>query len=165
MSYIDTSVIVAALDQRNERRGAALSFFKEEGEKLVSEITLVELASILSRRRELILSIAEKLRVEPEKAVAASIAYVLSRFGLRYVRLRSDPEFTMLGWMSKPFAAAAEIAPRYRLRTLDTLHIAYAMLMREEGVGVESIVTMDKDFLKITGVLEKETGLRIRVLA
>jgi len=50
MSYIDTSVIVASLDPLDPRRELALGVLEKLRDKRVSELVLAELASIVSRR-------------------------------------------------------------------------------------------------------------------
>jgi predicted nucleic acid-binding protein len=51
MSYVDTSIIVAALDYLDPRRELALEILEKKEDKKISELVLVELVSILSRRR------------------------------------------------------------------------------------------------------------------
>jgi predicted nucleic acid-binding protein len=54
MSYVDTSIIVAALDYLDPRRELALEILEKKEDKKISELVLVELASILSRRRNVL---------------------------------------------------------------------------------------------------------------
>ncbi len=61
MSYIDTSVIVAALDPLDPRQNSARETLEKEEYKIVSELVIAELASVLSRREELVSSIADQL--------------------------------------------------------------------------------------------------------
>ncbi len=49
MSYIDTSVIVAALDPADPRRPKALKELENRDVKLVSELVIAELSSVLSK--------------------------------------------------------------------------------------------------------------------
>jgi predicted nucleic acid-binding protein len=52
MNYIDTSVIVAALDPLNQRQKSAKEILEKE-DKVISELVLAELASILNRKETL----------------------------------------------------------------------------------------------------------------
>ncbi|MEM3520711.1 MAG: PIN domain-containing protein, partial [Thermoproteota archaeon] len=50
MSYVDTSIIVAALDPEDPLQKSASMILKNEEDKIVSELVLLELTSVLSRR-------------------------------------------------------------------------------------------------------------------
>ena len=50
MSYIDTSVVVSSLDHLDPRRELALGVLEKLRDKRVSELVLADLASIVSRR-------------------------------------------------------------------------------------------------------------------
>jgi len=52
MSYIDTSVIVASLDPEDPRSNEAKKILENEKCKIISELVLVELASVISRRKK-----------------------------------------------------------------------------------------------------------------
>ena len=67
MSYIDTSVIVASLDPRRE---LALGVLEKLRDKRVSEIVLAELASIVSRRINVLHKTLRRIGVRDELAVA-----------------------------------------------------------------------------------------------
>jgi len=52
MSYVDTSAIVAALDLQDPRHRDVRNLLEEEKDKVVSELVLAELASMVVRREE-----------------------------------------------------------------------------------------------------------------
>ena len=54
MSYVDTSIIVAALDKLDSRQRLALRVLEKGENKRVSELVLAELASILARRKSML---------------------------------------------------------------------------------------------------------------
>ncbi len=164
MSYIDTSVIVAALDPQDPRMEKARSLLGEKGDKVVSEIVLVELASLLSRRTEITRTLAARLGLSGEEAVVAVILYILRRFGLRYRGVSGAARLPLLGRVYQPVATAIELAPRAKLRTLDLLHIAYAKLLKERGEAVERLVTMDKGFEKARRALREDLGIDLYVV-
>ena len=64
MSYVDTSVIVAALDQLDPRHQQARALLEKDEYKLV----IAELASVLPRRREIVSGIAKELGLSPGEA-------------------------------------------------------------------------------------------------
>lgn len=51
MRYIDTSVIVSALDPLDQEHDLARRVIRVRGDKVVSELTLVEMTSVIRRRQ------------------------------------------------------------------------------------------------------------------
>ena len=164
MSYVDTSVIVVALDPKDSRREHARSFLESDEYKVVSELVLVELASALSRRNELLLSLASKLGVSNELLVTASLLYILRRFKLKYraitVRTRPLP----FGRIYAPVAVATELSSTLRLKTLNLLHVAYVKILKEEGEPIRTLVTADSDFKRIKKELRDSIGVEVLLL-
>ncbi len=163
MSYVDTSVIIAALDTRDPRFRAARELLEKEKYKVVSEIVLSELASVVARREDLVSSIASTLRLGVEEAIMAILVYIIKRFRLKYKNIRGRTRIPLLGDAYKPIAIAVELSPRTKLRTLDLLHIAYAMLLKDEGEPIERLVTADKDFEKARDTL-KSAGIELHII-
>lgn len=162
MSYVDTSVIVAALDPTDHRRDIAREFLEGERDKVVSELTLVELASVLSRsphRGRLL----EKLGVREELLIPTLLFYIMKRFKLRLALLKGSVRLPPLGEVYLPVAEALELSIRAQLRTLDLLHLAYAKLLRESGEGIERIITLDENF-KIKTPLERRLNIEVQLL-
>ncbi len=164
MSYIDTSIIVAALDPQDPRLKKARALLEEEENKIISEIVLAELASIIARREEITASMANKLGTTREEAVVAILLYILHRFKLRYKTTEGTARLPLLGRVQKPIATAIELAPRARLRTLDLLHIAYAKLIKDEGEPIQRIITADSNFEKTREMLKEEIGIDLHVI-
>jgi predicted nucleic acid-binding protein len=84
VAYTDTSVIVAALDPSDPRCRKARRLLEDGGYRVVSELTLVELASAVSRRGELLSSLAGAIGADEELTLSAALLYLLKRFNLRY---------------------------------------------------------------------------------
>jgi len=155
VSYVDTSIVVAALDIQDPRHDKVLALLEKESEKIVSEIVLAELASVVARRDEIVSSIAEKLGLNREEAIITILLYILKRFNLK---LRSVEDYTrlpLLGRIYKPIAMAVELSTQVKLRTLDLLHVAYAILLKEEGEPILKLITADHDFEKARETLKK----------
>jgi predicted nucleic acid-binding protein len=94
---------------------------------------IARLASVLSRRSDLLSDTAEEAGLGVDEAVMALILYLVKRFGLKYKRARGFERFLLLGAAYKLVANAVKFASRLRLRTLDLLHVAYAVHLREVG--------------------------------
>ncbi|MCD6357930.1 MAG: PIN domain-containing protein, partial [Thermoproteales archaeon] len=156
MMYVDTSVVVAALDYSDYRREQAKRVLESGEPKVVSELVLAELASVISRRLPRML--------EHGLTVAAALLYVLRRFELRLVRLGDPVELGPLGRLYAPIALALELAPRLRLKTLDLLHAAYVKAMRDRGLAIEILVTADSDFKEVKEELREMVGVELRLI-
>ncbi len=88
MIYVDTSVIVATLDPTDSRRPRARKALEVSDGKVISELVIAELASVLTRQREVLKNIKERLGVSRSIALLATILYVLKRFNLNYVSVK-----------------------------------------------------------------------------
>ena len=164
MSYIDTSVIVAALDPLDPRYEKARRLLEKEENKIISELVLVELASIVARREELISSIASKLGLRREEAITTILLYISKRFNLRYRSTQGSTKLPLLGSIYKPIAAAIELSLPLKLRTLDLLHIAYAKLIKDKGETIQRLVTADKDYEKARRALREKIGIDLQLV-
>ncbi len=159
-----TSVVVAALDPSDPRWRSTRSVLEGGGEKIVSELVIAELASVLSRRDDLLSSIADEVGLGVDEAIIAVILYLLKRFNLKYKRAKGFERFPLLGAAYKPMANTVKLASRLKLRTLDLLHVAYAMHLRELGEPIREIVTADHGFKRAEKVLREEMKLELRIL-
>lgn len=133
MRYFDTSVIVLAI-LKDSRREIAIRELCTGG--ITSELGLVELVSYLSRN----------LNEDP-------LPYAIRILGEFNIELKSvlTRESTPLGEIGEVFNLALEIAYKVKLRTLDLLHISYAILL-----NADEIVTADKEFEKARDFLNSE---------
>jgi len=164
MSYIDTSIIVVALDPTDPRRQHAIAILEKEEHKIISELVLAELASVLSRREELISDLASKLGLSKELTIIAILLYILKRFNLRYraptVRAKALP----FGKMYTPIAIATELSTTLKLKTLDLLHVAYVKLLKEENEPIHTLITADKDFKSVEKELRDIVGIEVSLI-
>lgn len=163
MSYVDTSVIIAALDTQDPRFKAARELLENEKYKVVSEITLSELASVIARRGDLVSGIASRLGLGVGEAVMAILAYIIKRFNLKYKSVRGRARVPLLGDAYRPMAVAVELSPKTKLRTLDLLHVAYAIVLKDEGEPIKRLVTVDRDFEKARDTL-KNADIQLYVI-
>ncbi len=145
MIYVDTSAIVAALDPKDPRRTKAIRMLESYKDKVVSELVIAELASVLARHGRVLANIREELGVDGSVAFMSVLLYILRRFDLRYIRVK-DFASTLLGEFYEPMGYAVEFAEKLKLKTLDVLHLAYIKAMIEQGLPIYTILTADKEF-------------------
>ncbi len=164
MSYIDTSVIIAALDPIDPRRNKAIEVLENEHDKIISELTLVELASTLARREKLLGQMMDKLGLNREETILAILIYILKKFGIRYETIDGWIRYPLVGKVYKPIATAVELSKYIKLRTLDLLHLAYTKLLMEKGIYLQKLITMDSDYEKISNIIKKLFNIAVRVI-
>ncbi|RLG44830.1 MAG: hypothetical protein DRN90_08395 [Thermoproteota archaeon] len=96
MSYIDTSVIVAALDPSDRRRDQARRVLEGREDKFISELVLAELSSVLARREEL-KELASELGIREDLVLPAILIYLIKRFGLTYMKVNGLVRLPAIG--------------------------------------------------------------------
>jgi len=163
MSYIDTSVIVAALDPSDRRRDRAKMVLEGRGDKFISELVLAELSSVLTRREEL-KELASKLGIREDLVLPAILIYLIRRFSLIYMKVNGLVRLPAIGELYSPMAFAVTWSTKLKLRTLDMFHLAYVKIMKDEGSSVRSIVTADKEFQKAEEIMKKEIGVEVSLI-
>ena len=132
MKYFDTSVILLAI-LRDPRREKALKELKDGG--ITSELGFVELVSYLSRN----------INDDP---IPYAIK-ILKDYNIVMKSLMKEKQ-TLLGEINYVIYFAINIAKEVKLRTLDLLHLSYAILL-----GVDEFVTADKEFERAREFLSK----------
>ncbi len=132
MIYLDTNVVIAFVDELDPNHGRALKFLRRlKGDRVVSELTLVELASVYSRaglRNPLSLALYS-VEVVGAKVVRAGLGEVLRQ--------------------------AFKLAPTLRLRTLDLIHVATCKV-----IGADLFATFDKDIVAKRDAV-REVGVEV----
>ncbi len=163
MSYIDTSVIVAALDPSDRRRDQARRVLEGREDKFISELVLAELSSVLARREEL-KELASELGIREDLVLPAILIYLIKRFGLTYMKVNGLVRLPAIGELYSPMAFAVIWSTKLKLRTLDLFHLAYVKIMKDEGSPVRSILTADKEFQKAKEIMKKEIGVEVSLI-
>jgi len=163
MSYIDTSVIVAALDPSDRRRDQARRVLEGREDKFISELVLAELSSVLARREEL-KELASELGIREDLVLPAILIYLIKRFGLTYMKVNGLVRLPAIGELYSPMAFAVIWSTKLKLRTLDMFHLAYVKIMKDEGSPVRSILTADKEFQKAKEIMKKEIGVEVSLI-
>lgn len=163
MIYVDTSVIIAALDVKDPKREEAKKILEIHDDKAVSELVLIELASVLARQHKMLASIRNKLNLDEHVAFMAVILYIMKRFKLKYTIVGGFLR-TPLGSFYKPLGYGIELAEMLKLRTLDLLHLAYIKSMKEQGILISTILTADKEFKDNEEDIKKIVGISVDLI-
>lgn len=158
MNYIDTSLVIAAMDNSvhgGGKRGSreALTMLSRTGDKVVSELFLVELAAAISRRPELISALPTE-NVQPETVLLAYLVYIMAKFDLKLLSPSSELITTPLGRVTSESGSSLAMAPGLKLRSLDLLHISHLISIKDRGFNVESLLTSDGDFRRAESFLK-----------
>jgi len=164
MSYVDTSLIVAALDPLDPRQKSALKALEGEGDKKISEFVIVELASVLSRR-DALYKVFREIGVREELTIPAVILYIMKRFGLKYKRVDGRGRALPLGDFYLPLAAAVKLSSKFKLKTLDLIHLAYIKTLMDQGEEIFELITVDDDFEREKGNIKRELRIDVRTLS
>lgn len=163
MFYVDTSAIVTALDPTDSRRNDALKFLQTGRDKIVSELVLAELASILTRRRGTLRGLAHRIGKTEDLALLATLLYLLKRFDLKYYEVEGST-ILPLGRFTVPLGHAIRLALNMRLKTLDLLHLSYIKALKERDIPVQALATTDEDFKKMEGRIREGLGVEIYMI-
>jgi len=165
MSYIDTSIIIAALDKLDSRQKLAQRFLEKGENKKVSEIVLAELASILSRKESMLLEISRKIKVKEELIIPVAILYIMRRFKLSYRKVNGYKRNFIIGNMYSPLVTAVDISFKFKIKTLDLLHLAYIKTLIEQGEEINELITIDDDFEKEREAIKQELNVKVKTLS
>lgn len=165
ISYIDTSILVAALDEKDRRYDKARAILEESGRvKVISELVVTELASVVARRSDIVSSIGQILGLGPEEVMLAIILYVVKRFGLKLHTVERGTKIPTLGTMNAPLYETVKLAPTTRLRTLDLIHVAYVKLMVETGLPLGAFITADLEYERAREFLKDTLGVELLII-
>ncbi len=144
MNYIDTSVIVSALDSKDTSSDESIKILKRP-EKVVSELVIAELNSVMFRNRNFKTLVAE-LSGDVLSTSYAVIAYVLERFEILYLPTQHLKTETPIGVYDNVIAFTIGLTNRIPLKTLDLLHISYALDIANSTRSQIEFITRDKEF-------------------
>ena len=132
MIYLDTNVVIAFIDGLDPRHSDAHELLSSYGDdRVVSRLTLIELASVYSR-------------------AGLSDPLPLALYSIRRVKARiAEANFDDV------FTCAFKLAPLLKLRTLDLLHIAFC-----KTIGAKLFITFDRDITSKSDVI-RSIGIEV----
>lgn len=133
MNYIDTNVILCFLNENDANHDKAVKLWEIKESKVASEITLLEIRSVLSRKANL-----------KEAEIEAYIEY-LPEIDVRIAEID----------LNRVFNRSMEITYKTRMKTLDVLHISACL-----EINACTFVTLDYEFVEKSKFIT-ELGLTV----
>jgi predicted nucleic acid-binding protein len=119
MEYIDTNILISLIDKNDNKHEMANGLIKKYNSAIITELNLIEMRSVLSR-----------IELQEEEVDAL----------IDYLFIKTDIKILDVDIM-KCLKKGEEIANSVKLKTLDCLHIANAII-----VGADKFITFDRDF-------------------
>jgi len=165
MFYLDTDVILSYNFETEKLHLQAVNLIEKiEGSKFyASPFSILELYCTVSRTiGKYKLPFPRFRKLKEELKVKMVIEHAIRSLNLTVCS--DDTANKEIEWLSvKVFSRyfdAIRLAPKVKLRTGDLLHVAYACQLKNEG-KIEYIVSLDDDFQKKEGSIERETGIKL----
>lgn len=143
MEYLDTSYVISLSTINDVNHELAVKISKDLSEPIVSNLTVIELYTYYSRNPDKELM---ELVGDLKLVVKSSVKFSLEKANARIIEVD----------LNNIIDYAKDLAVEFKLKTLDLLHIAAAI-----NIGVNTIVSFDKEILKLKGKLEKEYSITI----
>lgn len=159
MKYIDTSVIVSALDPADPSSINSIEVLRKR-EKVVSELVITELNSVMLRKGNFV-NLMSELPGDRNSSSYAAITYILQRFDILYLPVQQIQIETPLGKYNNIVAFAIELANKVPMRTLDLLHLSYASSIANLTRSEIEFVTRDREFELYNTEINDEVGIKI----
>ena len=133
-TYIDTSVIISFVDEKDSNHEKALRLInKLPKDRATSMLTLVELASVYSRA-----------------GLEKPLALTLYSIDVVNARIIDDIDFNTV------LRKALTYAQQLRLRTLDLLHIVTA-----STIGCKKFATFDSEIIRRSNAIASALGIEV----
>ena len=127
MEYIDTNILISYIDKNDPKHSIAEQLLNEYSNKIISELNIIEMKSVLSRSNLM------------EEQIDALIDYLF---------LKNDIKIKPID-INKSIMKGNEVVDILKLKTLDLLHIVNAILVK-----VDKFITFDKDFVNKKNMIE-----------
>jgi len=155
MNYVDTSVLISAMDTSvRPRSRQATTLLANTREKVVSELFLVELSASISRKPELISAVPAE-DAQPSTIILAYLVYLMSKYDLKLLPLSGEQVATPFGKVGAESGSCLALASEVKLRSLDLLHVAHLISLKNGGFNIEALLTSDSDFSKVQRFLKE----------
>lgn len=163
MKYIDTSVIVSALDPLDSEHNLARSVIDEHDDNVISELTLVEMTSVIQRRQD---SLNKKTILNSSNIIDlyGKILYILQEMELKLLFPNESSIGSPLGNLASPYFRAIELSSDVPMKTLDLLHLGFASEIGDNLNIKLDFLTRDNEFAKYSDKILEVLGIRVLTL-
>ncbi len=161
--YIDTGPALAYIitNDPNHEIAENLISKRKESEFYLSELSIAEIASVLSRNIDLIQ--VENIYLNGLSAkdkVLVLLLYTIKKLNAKILKFRDILGdyifFANDKILSKLFRKTIELAAKIKLRTLDLLHLIIASECK-----IDAFLTLDKEIIKRARLIESTINLEI----
>jgi predicted nucleic acid-binding protein len=169
--YLDTNVIVTRYLPTDPNFPAVNTFFKKSHEaKYGSEISVLELYCVFSRLiRGGAVSVVDYVdefeRLNADDKVRISVEHAIQTWHLRVavpeISFSKLPISKQVIELDHRFFEAIRVSSKLGLRTLDTLHLAFASTLREVAIDLDTFMTLDREILSMREDIERELGIHV----
>ena len=155
-------MIVSALDPTDPSSVNSVEALKRP-EKIISELVITELSSVLSRNNNF-MNLVEELSGDRASTLYATIIYILQKFDLLFIPLQQANFETPIGNYGNIMSFAIELTKDVPLRTQDLLHLSYAHAITESTKSSIEFMNRDKEFDVFKTEIFEATGITVAFL-
>ena len=168
-TYIDTSILISALDGSDDLHLSARTCLDEVNQGIITELVITEFFSVILRREDLSSQldalVPESKELSPYERSLALLLYLVKRFKLTFIEAQAGKRYMALGKIYAPLAQTLRLSQILKMRTLDVMHLAYALLINKQiPKFLDIIATTDEDFIENEKQIKEISGLRVRYL-
>lgn len=168
MYYLDTNIVISYSYRTETDHLDAINLIDRIKDPncnfYISPFSILELYCVISKN-------IDKFKLPPfsqfrhkteEDKINFIIQYTINRLNLKICseNITSNEIETLNANVFSEYYNAIKLAPNIKLRALDTLHIAYARRLKEEG-AITYLVSFDAEIQKKKAQIEAETGVKI----
>ena len=132
--------------------------------KVVSELVITELSSVLSRNKNYV-TLVDELSGDRASSSYAVIPYILQKFDLLFLPMQQTQVEMPIGNCGNIMSFAVELSRDIPIRTLDLLHLSYAHAMLESTKADIELITRDREFEIYTSKIYRAAGIKVTYFA
>jgi hypothetical protein len=132
--------------------------------KVVSELVITELSSVLSRNKNYV-TLVDELSGDRASSSYAVILYILQKFDLLFLPVQQTQVEMPIGNCGNIMSFAVELSRDIPMRTLDLLHLSYAHAMMESTKADIELITRDREFEIYKSKIYRAAGIKVMYFA
>ncbi|MCL4480713.1 MAG: hypothetical protein M1113_04430, partial [Candidatus Thermoplasmatota archaeon] len=129
-------------------------------EKVVSELVITELSSVLSRNKNFV-NLLDELSGDRTSSSYAVILYILQKFDLLFLPVQQTRVEMPIGNFGNIISFAVELSRDIPIGTLDLLHLSYAHAMMESTKADIELITRDREFEIYKSEIYRAAGIKV----